>query len=91
MAGLASQLEPGQGPQARLVGGWSWESGPQGERQIQQKWGGQALGEAGHGGFGYAGLGESRGHISGSGLAVGQPAGQGAVRTSVQRAVRAWP
>ena len=38
MAGLASQLEPGQGPQARL-GGWSWESGPQGECQIQQKWG----------------------------------------------------
>lgn len=32
-----------------------------------------------------------KGAFSGSGLAVGQPAGQGAVQTNVQRAVRAWP
>lgn len=72
--------------------GGSWESGPQGECQIQQKLRGR--GEGGEGraqGFGHVGLREVKGHLSGSGLAVGQPTGREAVQTSVQRAVRAWP
>ena len=41
--------------------------------------GGRLQEKVGHGGFRYAALGELTGHPSGSGLAGGQPAGQGAV------------
>lgn len=90
MAGLASQLEPGQGPQAGLRGVLGvWATGRMSNpTEMGRGW----LSEkAGHGGFGHAGLGELRGHLLGPGLAVGQLAARGAVQTSVQKAVRAWP
>lgn len=79
MAGLASQLEPGLGPQAGL---WEvlgvWATGRMSNpTEIR---GGRLWGKAGHGGSEQAGLrGLEEGNVAGPGLAVGQAAGRGAV------------